>query len=136
MADAKYNSFKGDIQKGLLNLTTDTIHCMLVTSAYTPNIDTHVNVSNITNEVSGTGYTAGGKALTGKTVTVNNTTDLAVFDADDVTWGTSTITARGAVLYKLTTGELIAYFDFGTDKVSSVGDFTVQWNAGGILTIT
>jgi hypothetical protein len=137
MADAKYNSFKGDVQKGLINLGSggSTIHCMLVTATYVPNIDTHTNVSNITNEVVGTGYTAGGKALTTKSVTVNTTTDLAMFDADDVVWATSTITARGAVLYKITTGELIAYFDFVTDKISTAGDFTVQWNASGILTI-
>lgn len=136
MADAKYNSFKGDIQKGLIDLTTSTINCMLVTSAYTPNIDTHTNVSNITNEVVGTGYTAGGKALTGKTVTVNTTSDLAKFDADDVVWAASSITARGAVLYKSGTGELIAYFDFVSDKISASGNFTIQWNASGILTIT
>lgn len=135
MADAKYNSFKGDIQKGLIDLTTSTINCMLVTSAYIPNIDTHTNKTDITNEVTGTAYVAGGKALTTKTVTVDTGTDLAKFDADDVVWSASTITARGAVLYKDTTGELIAYFDFVTDKTSSAGDFTVQWDAAGILTI-
>lgn len=135
MADAKYNSFKGDIQKGLILLNSSTIQCMLVTSTYVPNIDTHTNKTHITNEVVGTGYTAGGKALVNKSVTVDTAGDLAKFDADDLVWTASTITARGAVLYKITTGELIAYFDFGTDKISSAGDFTVQWNASGILTI-
>ncbi len=135
MANAKYNSFKVDLADGTINLATSAIKCMLVTSAYVPDIDTHVNVSNVTNEVTGTGYTAGGQLLTTKAVTVDTANDTAIFDADDVTWATSTITARGAVLYKETTGELIAYFDFVTDQVSSNGNFIVQWNAGGILTI-
>lgn len=136
MPNAKYNSFKRDIANGSINLVTSTIHCMLVTSAYTPNIDTHTLKTHVTNEVVGAGYTAGGQALTTKSMVVNNTTDLAMFDADDVTWAASTITARGAVLYKLTTNELIAYFDFVTDKVSDNGNFVVQWNTNGILTIT
>ena len=113
---------------------------MLVTSAYTPNIDTHAFRSAVTGEVSGTNYTAGGKALTTKSVTQDNTGDAAVFDADPVTWASSTITARGAVLYKDTgnaaTDNLIAYFDFGTDETSSNGDFTITWNASGILTLS
>lgn len=136
MANAKYNSFKRDIANGVIDLVNDTINCMLVTSAYVPNIDTHTNVSNITGQVTGTGYTAGGKALTGKTMTMDTVNDRGVFDAADVTWATSTITARGAVLYKSGTGELIAYFDFVTDKISENGDFVVQWNTTGILTIS
>ncbi len=90
-------------------------------------------------EVSGTGYTAGGAALANKTVTQDNTDNEGVFDADDVTWSTSTITARGAVLYKdggsAATRYLICYIDFGADKSSEAADFTLQWNAEGILNI-
>ncbi len=136
MPNAKYNSFKRDVANGTINLATSAIRCMLVTSAYVPNIDTHTNVSSVTNQVTGTGYTAGGQLLAGKSVTVDNVNDRSVFDATDVTWSNSTITARGAVLYKDTTGELIAYFDFVTDKISENGNFVVQWNATGILTIT
>lgn len=140
MANAKYNGFKAAIQNGGIDLDTDDIKLALVTSTYTPDIDAHTVFSDITNEVTGTGYTAGGQSLTSKVISTDLTNDLAKFDAADVTWAASTITARGAVLYKNTgvagTSTLIAYFDFLTDQVSSNGDFTVQWNANGILTIS
>ena len=141
MASVIYNSFKRDIANGSIDLDTDTIKVMLVSSSYTPNIDTHTKRSDITGEISGTGYTAGGQALTGATVTVDTTNDRAVFDANDVTWASSTITARGAVLYKsrggaATADELICYIDFGADKSSSGGPFTIQWDAVGILTLS
>ena len=140
MADAKYNFGKGELINGGIDLDTDTIKVALVTSAYTPDIDLHDDFADITNEVVGTGYVAGGQALATKSVTVDDTNDLAYFDADDVTWSSSTITARGAVLYKDTgtpaTSTLIAYFDFGSDQSSSAGNFTIEWNASGILTIS
>jgi len=140
MPNAIYNSAKRFLINGTINLASDTIKVMLVTVSYTPNIDTHTVRSDVTNEVSGTGYTAGGATLSTKTVTVDNTNDRAVFDAHDVTWASSTITARGAVLYKSRGGaasadELICYFDFGSDKVSSSGDFVISWSSNGILTL-
>lgn len=137
MANAVYNRFKREIANGGIDLDTDTIKVALVTSSYTPNVDTHVSFADITNEVVGTGYTAGGQALANKTVTQDNTNDRGVFDADDTTWSTSTITARAAVLYKDTgtpsTSYLICYKDFSTDKTSTAGPFTIQWDATGIL---
>ncbi len=59
---------------------------MLVTSAYTPNQDTHTKRSDITNEVTGTGYTAGRATLANKSVSADNTDNEGVLDADDVTW--------------------------------------------------
>lgn len=140
MADVIYNSFKRDIMNGSIDLDTDTIKVALVTSTYTPNQDTHTKFSDITNEVSGTGYTAGGATLANKAVTADNTDNEGVFDADDVTWSTSTITARGAVLYKSRGGaasadELICYIDFTTDKSSTAGNFTLQWNSEGIINL-
>jgi deoxyribose-phosphate aldolase len=139
MADLIYNSFFTDLSKGNIDLDTDTFKLMLVTSAYTPT-KTHAKRSDITNEVTGTGYTAGGATLANVTVTQDNTNDLAKFDADDVSWATSTITARGAVLYKARGGaasadELVKYFDFGSDQSSVGAAFTVQFNANGILQI-
>ena len=88
---------------------------------------------------SGNPIVAGGASLANKAVTQDNTNNKGVFDADDVTWSTSTITARGAVLYKSTgtasTSALICYIDFGSDKSSAGGNFTIQWNASGILTL-
>lgn len=137
MADVIYSSFKRDIMNGSIDLDTDTIKVMLVTSSYTVSAS-HTKRSDITNEVSGTGYTAGGSAIGSPTVT--NVSTNGVFDGSDVSWTTSTITARGAVLYKSRGGassadELICYLDFGTDKVSTAGTFTISWNASGILNL-
>lgn len=139
MADVIYNSFKKKIMDGSIDLDTDTIKVALVTSGYTPDQDSHDFFDDVTNEVSGTGYTAGGATLANKVVSADNTDNEGVFDADDVTWGTSTITARGAVIYKSTgtasTSPLIAYIDFGSDKSSSGGNFTIAWNSEGILNL-
>lgn len=139
MADVIYNNFKEAIMNGSIDLDTDTIKVALVTSAYTPDQDAHDMFDDITNEVSGTGYTAGGATLANKAVSQDNTDNEGVFDADDVVWSTSTITARGAVIYKSTgtasTSPLICYLDFGSDKVSTAGSFTISWNAEGILNL-
>jgi hypothetical protein len=139
MSDVIYNSFKAKIMDGSIDLDTDTIKVALVTSTYTPNADTHDFFDDVTNEVTGTGYTAGGATLGSKTVTVDTTDDEGVFDGADVTWTSSTITAHGAVIYKSTgtasTSALIVYLDFGSDKASSAGDFTIAFNAEGILNL-
>ena len=139
MADVIPNAFKKNIMNGGIDLDTDTIKVMLTTSAYTPDQDAHEFKSSVTNEVSGTGYSAGGQALANKSVTADNTDNEGVFDADDVTWSTSTITARYAVIYKDTgsaaTSPIIAIIDFGSDKVSSAGNFTIAWAAEGILNL-
>ena len=140
MASVLYNSFKRDIMNGAIDLDTDTINVMLVTSSYSPDIDTHDKRDDITNEVAGTGYSAGGAALANKTVTADTTDDEGVFDADNLTWSSASITARGAVLYKARGGassadELIAYIDFGADKTSTSADFTIAWNAEGIINL-
>lgn len=112
----------------------------LVTSAYTFNKDTHDYFDDITGEVTGTGYTAGGAALVNPTATYDAATDKVILDADDLTWSTATITARGAVVYYntgvATTSPVLCFVDFTTDKTSTAGDFKIAWGAGGILTIT
>lgn len=141
MASVLYNSFKRDISNGSIDWDTDTIKVMLVTSTYTPNIDTHTKRSDITNEVVGTGYTAGGATLASVTDTADNTNDRASLDAADTSWTTATITARGAVLYKSRGGassadELIGYVDFVSDQISTAGTFLITWAAAGIITLT
>jgi hypothetical protein len=140
MADVVYNSFKEKVMKGQIDLVDDTIRVALVDSSYTPDKDAHEDYADLSGEVSGTGYSAGGKSLANKTVTKDVTDNEGVFDADDITWSSSTITARGAVVYKDsgtdTSSWLIAYFDFGSSKSSSSGDFTVQWGSEGIVNIS
>lgn len=141
MASAIYNKYKQGIFDNTTNLRvdldTDTVKVALVTSTYTPNFDTHDFFDDVTNEVAGTGYTAGGATLTSPTVTLDTTNDRVDFDAADTSWTTSTITARAAVIYKSTgtasTSPLIAYIDFTTDQISSTGTFLIQWAAAGIL---
>lgn len=142
MATQVYNSFKLKLidNSTKIDLSSDTIKIALVTSTYSPSIDNHDFFNDITNEVSGTGYTAGGATLASKTVTQDNTNDKAVFDAADVTWTTSSITARGAILYKSTgvssTSPLIGYIDFGADKTSDGGTFQITISTSGLLNIS
>jgi len=137
MANVVYNSTKGKLMDGTIDLDSDTIKVALYTSTYTPDIDTDIFFDDLTNEVTGTGYTAGGEELGSKTVTVDTTNNRAEFDAADTTWSTATITARGAVVYQDTgtpaTSALICYIDFSTDKTSTSGDFKIAYNAEGIL---
>lgn len=93
---AVYNSFKAKIMDGSIDLDTGDINVSLHTSGYTPNIDTDVFYSDITaSEVAnGNGYTTKGQSLASKAVSVDTTDDEGVFDAADVTWSDSTITAR------------------------------------------
>jgi hypothetical protein len=123
-----------------IDFDTDTLKVALVTSSYTPNQDTHDFFDDVTNEVTGTGYTAGGATLANPAVTLDTTNDLVKFDADDTVWSTATITARAGVLYKSTgtasTSGLIAYIDFGSDVTSTAADFTIAWHSNGILRLT
>jgi hypothetical protein len=140
MADVIYNSFFTDLAENSIDLGADTFKIMLVTSSYTPDVDAHNRKDDVTNEVTGTGYTAGGATLASVTVTQDNTNNLTKWDAADVSWATSTITARGAVIYKSRGGlasadELVKYFDFGTDQVSTGAAFNINFHADGILQI-
>lgn len=141
MAAKMYGLFLKSLANKEIDLDTDTLKAMLCTSAYTPDQDTHQYKSSITNEVTGTGYTAGGQALTSVTVAYSAGTNTLTLDAADPSWAASTITARYIVFYDSSpatdaTRPLIAYDDFGSDQVSSSGTFTYQINASGIATIT
>ncbi len=137
MADIIYNSFKKHLMQGDIALTSDTLKCMLVTDAYTADQDAHEYISDVTGEITGTAYTAGGTTLASKTVTQNNTDDVAVFDFADPVWTDSTLTARGAVIYKDTgttsTSPLIAYVDFITDRQTIGVNFTIRINELGFI---
>jgi hypothetical protein len=102
--------------------TADTFYLALYTSSAT--LDATTTAYTVTNEVSGTGYSAGGQALTTVAPTSSGTT--AFLDFDDETWTTATITARGALIYNSTqSNKAVAVLDFGGDKTSTAGDFTV-----------
>ena len=136
-----YGAFVSKALNKEVDWDTDSIKVALCTSSYVPAQDTHDYFNDITNEVTGTGYTAGGTALANKTATYTAGTNTWKFDADDTVWSTSTITARYAILYDASggtaaTNPLIGYVDFGADVSSSGGSFTITWDAAGIFTIT
>lgn len=111
---------------------------MLTTNTVTPDQDNWVYKSSVTNEVTGTGYTAGGAAISPASVTYTAGTNLITIDGPDITWSNSTITARWGIVYDSTSTNfpLIAYIDFGGDITSTNGNFTVQFDANGIATVT
>lgn len=123
-----------------IDYDTDTVKVMLCTSTYSVNQDTHIYKSSVTNEVTGTGYTAGGITLSSKTIAYDGPSNTITLDAADVTWTGSTITARYAVVYDSTgtdaTSALLGYVDFGADVISTGGPFVITWDAAGILTAT
>jgi hypothetical protein len=129
MASLIYNSAIDEMARGDIDFDTNTFKAMLVTSTYSPNKDTHDFRDDVTNEVTGTGYTAGG-VTTACTVTKDTANDKVTLSFAAVSWATSTITARALVIYKSRGGassadELVAYNDFGSDVSSSGGTFSV-----------
>ena len=124
-----------------IDFDSDTIKVMLCTSTYTPNQDTHRYKSDVTNEVSGTGYTAGGATVTSPTIGYTAATNVLKLSGGNVSWASSTITARYAVVYDSTPGTdatrpIICYVDFGADVSSSNGTFSITWDSAGIATVT
>jgi hypothetical protein len=128
MASLIYNSAIDDMARGAIDFDSNSFKALLVTSSYTPNKDTHDFRDDVTNEATGTGYTAGG-VTTACTVTKDTANDRVTLQFAAVSWATSTITARALVIYKSTgtasTDNLVAYNDFGSDVSSTAGTFSV-----------
>lgn len=126
---AMCSSFKRDLLKGHHEMDADTFNIALYTSSATHGASTTDYTT--TNEVSGTGYSAGGQALNSPTVTLSGTT--AFVDFADETFSTATITAASALIYNTTTDggtgttDAVCVLDFGGDKTSTNGDFVIQF---------
>jgi len=126
ITQAMCNSFKTELLGGTHDLDTDVIKIALFTSSAT--LDASTTAYSTSNEVSGTGYTAGGNTLSGATISLSGST--AIVDFTDTTWSSATITARGALIYNSSKADrAIAVLDFGSDKSSTNGDFTVVFPA-------
>lgn len=118
---------------GNVDFDTDTIKVMLCTSKYVP-MPHHTYKSDVTNEISGMGYTAGGIQLCSTTVGHNPYTGAMTFDAADVCWPHSNICARYAIVYQdYLPGYLISCINFGADVVSNGGNFMINWDSAGIF---
>jgi hypothetical protein len=127
ITQAMATSFKQELLTGthdFTNGTGDTFKIALFTSSAT--LGAATTAYSTSNEVSGTGYTAGGNTLTNVTPTTSGTT--AFTDFADTTWSSATITARGALIYNSTDSDkAVVVLDFGSDKTSTAGDFTIQF---------
>lgn len=122
---------------GEIDISTMSLK-VLLTNGYTFDPDTHQYRSSVTGEVTGTGYTAGGKAVGNAAVTYDAATNTIKLDGDDVEWDTSTITADGAVFYidtgSAATDPIVTFWDLGGDQVSTAGTFLLTMNAAGVYT--
>jgi len=134
MASGIYDRFKANLMNKEVDLEADAVKVMLLDSNHAFSAAHNVIGDVSANEISGTGYTAGGAELANKAVTQATTTK---WDADDVAWSNATFTADHAVIYDDTvvTDDLICSIDFGGAKTVSAGTFTIQWNADGIITL-
>jgi hypothetical protein len=126
--------------KGNIDFDTDTFKVMLTTSSYTPDQDAHDFRNDITNEITGTGYTAGGETMAGVTVAYDGASNELRILWNDQVWSGASFTARIAVIYKSRGGassadELVAYLDFGADATVTASTFTLDFTTS-VLKIT
>lgn len=133
ISQALATSFKVEMLNGLhafgtsvirASTTADVFKIALYTSAAT--LGAATTAYSATNEVVGSGYTAGGNTLTNVAPTSSGTT--ALLDFADTTWAAASITANGALIYNSTQGNrAVAVLAFGGDKTSTGGSFTIQF---------
>ena len=131
------NSFKTEVLKAVHNFTAstgNTFKLALSTSSATLGAGTTAYAATGMNEMSGTGYTAGGKALTSVTPTLDSTT--ACCDFDDISWTSATFTANACLIYNDTASgdPAVCAVAFGGDKSVSSGTFTIQFPAKAATT--
>jgi len=129
ITQAMCTSFKLALLNGEMDFSSDTSQTFkiaLFTSSAT--LDASTTAYSTTNEVTGTGYTAGGNTLTVTTGNPQTSGTTAFLTFDNTTWSTATITARGALIYQSGGSDpAVAVLDFGADKTSTAGDFQIQF---------
>lgn len=132
-----HNNLKEQFFRKTIDFINDDLKIALYTSSYTWSIDGADTAYSATNEISASGYTAGGKSLTSKTVTQDDTNDRAAFDAADCTWtALAAASPRHAVLYDNTTATkwVMVHWELATD--SNGGDYTLQFHTNGVLLLS
>jgi hypothetical protein len=135
------NGLKHFFNKAIDWDTDAGIKIALTTSTYVPDQDAHDFFNDVTNEVAnGNGYTSGGQALAGKSLTYTGGTNVLKLDATDAQWTNATFTARVAVIYLDTadpaTSPLIGYCVFDGDVSPSAGTLDITFSVDGILKVT
>jgi hypothetical protein len=137
------NSLRKYLADGTIDLDTDDIRCAMLSSSYAANAAHSIFGDVSAHEVTaGNGYSAGGSALTNKSVTLSGSTSK--FTADPATWPGLTKTYRFLALYAVKTANgvvnplvaVILVDNTPADIVITAADYSVQWNANGILTIS
>jgi hypothetical protein len=128
MASFVYDSVLNDLARGNIDFDSDSYKILLVTSSYTAVKASHAKRSSVTNEITGTGYTAGGAAIV---CTLTDDTAKKILTFASTSWATATFTAAAAVIYKARGGassadELIAYLDFSGSVSASASTFSVS----------
>ena len=129
ITQAMCTSFKKELLEAVHNFKNsggDTFKIALYT--YSASLDASTTAYSTSNEISGTGYTAGGNTLTRVDPSSSGTTGFT--DFSDTTWSSASITARGALIYNDSDSDkAVAVLDFGADKTASGGDFTITFPA-------
>ena len=130
IAQAMCTSFKAEILDEQHDLIADTLKIALFTSSASLGAGTTAYASSGINEISGTGYTAGGETLGSKAITTHGTS--VCFDFADPTWTSATFTANGALIYNSSNGgKAIAVLAFGGDFTVAGGTFQIVLPAAG-----
>ncbi len=137
MASGVYNRCKKNLMTSM-DLENDTIKVMLLDSNHSFNVDHNTKADIVANEVSGSGYSAGGQALTNKSLTQDDDNDKAYFDADNPKWQDSSITASHAIFYDddLDDDDLLLSVEFDQSYTSTNGDFELVLDSDGILEVS
>lgn len=135
MASANFTKLTDYLATAAINLNTASYKCLLVTAVPSEShLDTWLVRADVTSEASGTGYTAGGVAVTGTYAfdTANNRSSLTFTDLAPG-WSTATITAVGAIIYQnvgsAATDKLLTFVDFLGTVSSTAGDFSVTFSS-------
>jgi hypothetical protein len=126
IAQTQTTSFKAELYEGIHNLLTDNIKIALYTA--NANLNEATTAYSSDNEVSGTGYSATGKTLTGATVSTSG--GIAYVSFNNIDWTSSSFTCRGALIYNATkANRSIAVLNFGSDKTVSNNTFLITFPA-------
>lgn len=136
MAANAYGKFVQHLAKADIDFDSVSLKAMLTTTSYTPNFDTHEFRTDVTNEVTGTGYSTGGIALTGEAITLDTTNNWLKIDADDANFGTLTVSGIVKLVVYVDTGSsatdlLVSCHTFASQSPSGV-NFTYAFHADGI----
>lgn len=128
------NSFKQEMLQAGQNLATDTLRMALYTALADIGPAT-TTYTGTTNEITGTGYTAGGELVTGATISTDTQTGTVYVNFADVSWPGADFTARGALIYNVTrSNKSVAVLDFGSDKTFTSTNNTVTMPANTATT--